>query len=329
MVATSEAIKAAGAAKDPTMRGDPRIRTDAAVASDGDWENEMKYIGSYYQIGTYAGETFNGTTGNDVFQLGGWDGLGGVQNSWEYFYGGAGADRIYIAPKSGYSWTAVMIAPNGLSGVETIDNPTIADPAPIYFNTSVNFSEVTSMSSTIKIFGRGGDDTFHGGSLGEFVQGDAGNDTLNGNGGNDFLFGDTTGDNPWAVSYYAAGNDTLHGGDGNDTLRGQGGDDVLYGDADNDILNGGAGTNHLWGGTGVDSFRVSDTGDQSVIHDFDGLGGEKIQFNSIIAANYAALTISDDGSGNAHIVASGVDITVIGVTAVSLDSSYFEFGSFQ
>lgn len=82
------------------------------------------YLADSWQIGTSSGETFYGdrygAVRNDTFQLGGsaFGGLAGVQNGWERFYGGEGEDRIYVSPTSGYSWTAIMIADNGLSSIE-------------------------------------------------------------------------------------------------------------------------------------------------------------------------------------------------------------------
>lgn len=212
-----------------------------------------------------------------------------------------------------------MIADNGLDNVEEISNHNDnGGPAPVYFAGTVDFTDVINLGSTIKIYGRGNDNTFIGGTLGEYVEGDAGNDTLNGNGGNDTLYGDTTGENPWAVSYTAAGNDKLFGGAGNDTLYGQGG---------NDVLNGGVGTNSLWGGVGADQFQFTTSGDQSTIRDFEA-SVDKIQIDTGIAVDFAALTIGSTASGDAYITAGGVQITLIGVSSSTISASDFDFGLF-
>lgn len=290
----------------------------------------VNWISASWGIGSTAADVFNGdrfTVGaNDTFQLGGTEGVGGVRNNWDTFNGGSGYDRIYVAPKSGYAWTAVMIADDGLHGVESIQFNT-SGAMPIYFAEDVDFSDVTYITPGAKIYGRGGDNHFTGGTLGENVEGDAGNDTLEGNGGDDILYGDTF-SNPWAVSSNPSGSDQLYGGAGNDTLYGQGGSDELYGGIDNDILDGGAGLNHLWGGDGFDNFQVTSGTDQSMIYDFD-LAGEKIRFSTAVAADYTALTISDDANGNAHVTVGSIDVTVIGVSAGLLDTSYFEFGVFS
>ncbi|MDK1376183.1 MULTISPECIES: calcium-binding protein [unclassified Sinorhizobium] len=207
------------------------------------------------------------------------------------------------------------------------------------------------MTAGVKIYGRGNDNTFTGGVLDEYVEGDAGNDTLHGNGGNDTLYGDTTTDNPWVVSYTAAGNDWLHGGDGNDQVNGQGGNDQLFGDAGDDDLYGGGGTdqlrggqgsdelygdagddlldgsdgaNVLWGGTGIDTFQFTSAGDESTIEDFE-IGTERLQFDVSLADDFSDLTIVDDINGNAHITVGDVDITLVGV-ASSSNSSFIDFG---
>ena len=208
------------------------------------------------------------TPGNVTFQLGGSGGVGGVRNGFDIFIGSpTNWDKIYVAPTSGYAWTAVMIANNGLSNVDQILFGTTG-PKPIYFTGNVNFSSIVSMDADAKIFGRAGNDNFQGGALGEYVQGDGGNDTLFGNGGNDILHGDTANGNPW-VATWVPGDDFLYGGVGNDKLFGDGGNDTLFGGDDNDLLDGGAGTNHIWGGAGIDTFQISNTSDHSVIEDFD------------------------------------------------------------
>lgn len=229
----------------------------------------ITFIGYNWWVGGSGPDEFSigndtASTTNDTFQLGGYEGVGGVNNGFDTFDGGAGTDRIWVASKSGYVWTAIMIADDGLHNVETIYSANAF--IPIFFEGNVSFEDVTTMSSGVKIFGRGGDNTFTGGVLGEYVEGDAGNDTLYGNGGDDILYGDTTNANPWRVDVNAAGDDTLYGGDGNDKLYGQGGDDTLYGDAGSDELSGGAGVDLLSGGDGID-YLYGDAGNDTLFGD--------------------------------------------------------------
>jgi len=208
-----------------------------------------------------------------------------------------------------------MIGNNGLNNVEAISFGT-SGLKPIYFADNVSFADVVGMNSDAKIYGRRNDNTFSGGILGEYVEGDAGNDTLNGYGGNDILYGDSF-ENPWAVSYSADGNDTLNGGMGNDTLYGQGG---------NDILNGGSGTNVLTGGAGADSFRFNDLSNHSTITDFQ-LGLDKIEIDTSIASDFASLNIRDVG-GSSVVSTGDVEIVLTGVAMANLSSANFDFGLF-
>lgn len=114
------------------------------------------------------------------------------------------------------------------------------------------------------IFGEGGGDTIHAGTMNDIVYGDfgsasldaaggAGNDTLFGDAGDDTLVGDTgddvlkggtesdllVGDSYGALSETSDGKDTLNGGEGADTLYGGGNDDSLDGGIGNDVLHGG------------------------------------------------------------------------------------------
>ena len=194
--------------------------------------------------------------------------------------------------------------------------------------------------------GDGGTDTFisienlTGSAYNDILTGDdndnilsglAGNDTLDGRIGNDTLNG-------------GAGNDTLNGGAGNDTLNGDDGDDVLDGGAGNDTLNGGAGNDTLdggydddtlTGGAGNDIFIMQpgeNVGDeQDVITDFAALsaGGpdaDRIDVSAWGVADFASLSISDNGAGDAVIDFGNLDtVTLVGVSTSSLAAGDFIF----
>lgn len=270
----------------------------------------------WFLVGTGGRDTLTGDAGDDVFQLGS-TGAGGVTSSWNKYYGGDGYDEIWVSPKSGYYWTALLLGNYGLNDVEKIWFGT-SGPRPIYFEENIDFSDVEVISPNVRIYGLNNDNEFTGGNVGEHVEGAAGNDTLYGNGGNDTLFGDhdfgVSGIyNPWPINW-SEGDDTLYGGDGNDKLYGNGGDD---------LLDGGSGVNELWGGTGTDVFQVASASDQSTIKDYEA--GEKIRFETSIAADYAALSFQDD-AGNARITtASGVELTLTGISVASLSAGDFEF----
>lgn len=275
---------------------------------------------SYWQYGVRPNEDFVGDSDDNVFQIGGSDygmsTLGGIQNGRETFNGRGGFDTIWVSPKAGYWWTAIMIDYDGLHSVERIMFNTDG-PHPVYFKGMVDFSSVVEMSYNVKIFGREGNDHFIGGKLGEYVEGDLGDDTLDGNDGDDTLFGDTTNQNPWQVSFWAQGNDTLNGGAGNDKLFGQGG---------NDILNGGSGTNELNGGAGADTFQFTNAHDHSTIKDF-ARGEDIIQIDSRLASSFSALKI-DQAGNDTRVTFGDVEINLVGIKTTDLKASDFDFHVF-
>ena len=98
------------------------------------------------------------------------------------------------------------------------------------------------------LFGDAGDDTIHGDSGRDWIDGGIGNDNLYGDQGRDVLLGGAGNDNIWGGS----GNDYIAGGENNDTLNGDSGKDVIYGNDGDDKLNGGAQPDYLIGGYGSD-----------------------------------------------------------------------------
>jgi Ca2+-binding RTX toxin-like protein len=174
--------------------------------------------GGDYINGGRGSDNLYGEIGDDVFEIGGYGsdmGLspaGGLNNGFDNFFGGDGYDTIRILPTSGYSWTAIMV--NSLSSIEALDNTSGGDGY-VFFQGTVNFSSVVSMTNIKQMQGTVGNETYIGGGLGETVFGDAGSDTLYGNGGNDYLSGDD-------------GNDKLYGGFGDDELSGGAGIDAFW-----------------------------------------------------------------------------------------------------
>lgn len=238
----------------------------------------------------------HGGAGNDYFDLGGSDmgWTGGLNNGWDVFDGGADFDVIRVLPTSGYSWTAVQIKSDasfgGMTGIEGIWNMS-SGPLYIYFQGSVDFTPITSMSPVTKIYGDAYTNVFKGSSYDENIDGNAGNDTIYGNGGNDTIYGDSQ-------------TNALATGD--------------------DILNGGAGTNILWGNGGADIFQFDTNGAFDTVKDFVS-GTDHISISTALAADYSALTISDNASGYAEIHAGATMITLEGVSSASLSSSDFLF----
>lgn len=154
------------------------------------------------------------------------------------------------------------------------------------------------------MYGRGGNGQFDVGSLGEWVSGDAGDDILAGNGGDDILYGDTA-ENPWAVDWAGAGNDTINGQSGNDQIG------------------GGDGTNLLIGEAGDDIFYFNSATASDFIADF-GVGDDTIAIKTTIADDFSDLTITAGASG-AEVSVGGLFISLSGYNAASLTVADFTF----
>jgi Ca2+-binding RTX toxin-like protein len=129
-------------------------------------------------------------------------------------------------------------------------------------------------TSTIEIFGKGGNDTItldetNGALPGAQLFGGAGKDTITGGSGADQIFG----------------------GSGDDVLNGKGGDDSLFGGSGNDVLTGGAGTDQFFGQAGNDTM-IWNPGDGSDVFE-GGDGTDTAVVNGGSAAE--AFTIAADG----------------------------------
>ncbi|MEM9146830.1 MAG: Ig-like domain-containing protein [Pseudomonadota bacterium] len=193
------------------------------------------------------------------------------------------------------------------------------------------------------VFGNAGNDTALGGSGDDFVIGEAGDDSLLGDAGNDIVVGGSGSDTlegGAGADLLDGGQlgDDLSGGAGMDTLFGVDGDDTLSGGLETDVLRGGSGADRLIAGPGDDRMGGDDGADTFVFAAGDGtdlvfdltLGTDLIEFTGGVAADFSALTITDDGLGRATIAYnSGVPadvITLIGVTAAELsDDGTFLF----
>jgi Ca2+-binding RTX toxin-like protein len=119
-------------------------------------------------------------------------------------------------------------------------------------------------------------------------------------------------------------NDVIDGQGGNDTLAGGTGNDTLLGDMGNDRILGGAGSDSLTGGSGVDTFVFGSNEGSDRIADFAD-GSELIDISLTSATSIADLTITSSVDGWAMITIDSTVITVVGVTAASIDSSDFIF----
>ncbi|MGV3633666.1 MAG: calcium-binding protein, partial [Pseudorhodoplanes sp.] len=106
-----------------------------------------------------------------------------------------------------------------------------------------------------------------------------------------------------------AADNRLSGGNGDDTLDGGEGDDILDGGRGNDILIGGAGDDVLRGRAGNDTFVFAPGFGNDEIKDFRGInmkgGGDVIQFDSAIFADFNAVLDAITDNGNTLTIDAG------------------------
>jgi 2',3'-cyclic-nucleotide 2'-phosphodiesterase (5'-nucleotidase family) len=186
-------------------------------------------------------------------------------------------------------------------------------------------------SKVIELFGEG-DDTVEasvGFVLPKFVdnliltgnadingKGNTGDNTITGNDGDNRLFGGAGDD----TMFGNAGDDNLDGGRGSDALDGGGDNDWLKGGADDDVLEGGAGDDILSGGSGNDTFIFKSGFGDDEIRDFRGLnlnGGDVIQFDSSIFADFNAVQAAIVDNGNTLTIQAGSDSILLKVKDVA------------
>ncbi len=182
----------------------------------------------------------NGTAGNDLITgHNGYDGISTFIGEDTVFAGG-GDDVIY-----------------GGGGSDLLDGGKGNDLVHaewLGFGLDANSSDV--------LFGRSGDDTLVGIGGGDFLYGGGGNDrvtsgTINATDAVTFLSG-------------GRGDDLIYGGDAREKHWGGAGNDTMIGTAGHDLMKGGA---------GADTFLFYVNLDRTVIRDFDGVEGDRLQLS--------------------------------------------------
>ena len=198
------------------------------------------------------------------------------------------------------------------------------------------------------------DTTFIGGVGADAFVGGAGNDVASGGGGADYLDGGA-GSNTLSYAgslqgvsvnlltgatsggeaqgdmifnfqniYGSNANDVLTGDNGANTLVGGVGNDVLYGGGGNDLLIGGPGFDYLSGGAGSDIFYYAAPGyGFDEIADFT-IGQDKVYVSTSIAANFAALTFTQNGA-NVYVGMGAEFIQIDNTTVAALHVTDFVF----
>jgi Ca2+-binding RTX toxin-like protein len=142
---------------------------------------------------------------------------------------------------------------------------------------------------------------------------------------NETLTGTTDAD----VIYGFQGNDAINGGDGGDWLFGGEDNDAVSGGAGNDEIYGGKGNDTLTGGSGSDAFVFTPNFGHDTVTDFSAAGGDVVQFDKAVFANWAQLLSHAVQSGSNVVITADPSnsITLQNVALSSLQQSNFQFGA--
>ncbi|MGB0439245.1 MAG: calcium-binding protein, partial [Paracoccaceae bacterium] len=206
--------------------------------------------------GTWYADTINGQSGDDtIYGNGGDDSLLGGAGD-DQFYVGVGTSTVqggmgYDTVVAGFGFDQLDPASRLLTTLEG-GVILIGPDRTVHIDGTVEYVTFDENSYGISDLGpfliqdafsvTEGDESLHGTSIGDIIQGLGGNDTLRG----------------------LDGADSLWGGAGDDFLSGDNHLDTLYGEAGNDVLSGGAGGDYMDGGAGDDWFVLSGNGDTAI-----------------------------------------------------------------
>ncbi|MBV9550597.1 MAG: VCBS repeat-containing protein, partial [Alphaproteobacteria bacterium] len=234
-----------------------------------------------------SGQTFHGTTNNDVF-------FGGPGPSDDVVYVSAGIDSLDGGGNTSVGDTIVFDTDQGITA-------TINTPTPFYtvggssgLSVVSNFENMTGSDYDDVLTGDSGNNVLDGANGNDILVATTGQDTLKGGNGNDTAdftgFGggvtidltiagpqslggaDTVTLNSIENLTGGSGDDTftgdsndnlLTGGDGNNIMSGGGSNDILVGGSGDDTMDGGTGDDLLDGGTGTNDTAVYGDGTQN------------------------------------------------------------------
>jgi len=326
----------------------------------GSFDDDMVFggTGNDTVVGNGQNDFLDGGEGDDfvsgengfdtVFGGDGNDQLNGGANA-DVLNGGAGSDTLF-----GQDGFDIL---NGDAGIDTLRGGQAADvlnggDGNDALGGDLDNDTVDGGSGNDLVVGSFGDDSLIGGTGSDTVVGGGQNDTLDGSSGNDFV----SGENGFDTVFGGAGNDTINGGDnadllnggtendlisggngldalfgdsGNDTLIGNAGNDNLQGGSGFDVLDGGIGNDMLTGGANWDVFVFGNGFGIDRITDFDQANSfEVIDLSGLGAIiSFADLTANhlSEINGNAVISAGVNSLTLLGVSAASLEAGDFIF----
>lgn len=166
-------------------------RANNRIDKDGDGTYDDTLISVENIIGSSHGDTLQGSSGNDVFTIGG---LGN-----DYYYGHAGDDALHGGDGddflSGGDGTDYLYGENGN---DTLYGGNGTD----YLHGGDGDEFLSGGDGTDYLYGENGNDTLHGGNGTDYLYGGEGQDTFDGGDGQDFLSYDglSTGIQMWDAS---------------------------------------------------------------------------------------------------------------------------------
>lgn len=318
----------AGDGNDTISAGDGN---DAISAGDGNDEIYGYELGADNIQGGAGDDYIEGALGNDYINGGdGEDFIDGASGN-DTIDGGNGDDEIYIVE----SGTVFGGAGNDLIWAFGGHDLLYGDAGNDSIRGGSGNDTIDGGEGNDTIRGEAGNNNLTGGLGNDYIVGGTGNDYIDGGEGNDIIFGTIGND----TIFGGLGDDQLHasegntgvllGGDGNDTvtgnyiaLYGNDGDDYMGGSEG--TIDGGAGNDtiegtsyDIYGGTGSDQFVIFPWADATtVIRDFEVANpDERIDLTYFNLADFASLTVTNDGNGNAvitlpnnqHLILTGVD----------------------
>ena len=161
---------------------------------------------------------------------------------------------------------------NGSTGADTFS---LTGPLHVEIRAGGGNDEVYGYDDvSITAYGEAGDDTMHGGTGPNVLDGGDGNDTVHGGSSDDVISGGPGNDRLTGDF----GHDTISGGPGNDSLMGDFAAGVRQPEDGNDVLDGGDGDDSLQGMGGSDTLRGGPGNDTAIFEDAYSANGSGVNF---------------------------------------------------
>ena len=286
--------------------GTDEVRTTLTSFTLGAEVENLTYLGGqdFTGIGNELANRMNGGTANNtLIGLDGNDALNGQQGH-DSLVGGAGNDTL-----SGGLGNDTLDGGDGadrMFGGDGNDLFRVNDAGDVVIEGGTGMDTVEAslatyvLTSNVEVLVFTGTGAFSG-------TGNGLANTIIGGNGDDALSGLT-------------GNDVLEGREGNDQLLGGGGNDTLVGGAGDDVMDGGAGADVFVFGAGFGNDMITNFGTTA------GLSQDRLDVSALgIAAEDFATAIQIAGTVSAVVTIGGNSVTLLGVSAATINESDFIF----